>query len=166
PAAGNVELGHPVGRTEDVVADPADPNVAFLAAADGGIWRTSNWLDPKGPTWAPRTSYQWSCQFGGYHDLAVAPSNHLVVYGVVSGPGAEILKSTDGGKTWLPFANAYFEGYQLSAVVVDPTNASIVYAAGTNGVHKSTDGGKTWTTSNGGVISGYVSDLVIDPKSP
>src|SRR5262249_42144264 len=129
PASGNVELGHPVGRTEDVVADPADPNVAFLAASDGGIWRTGNWLDPKGPTWTPKTSYQLSGQFGSYHALAVAPSNHLVVYGAVSGPGAEILKSTDGGKTWTPLANAYFEGSYLSSVTVDPTNANVVYAA-------------------------------------
>src|SRR5947208_5627743 len=104
PISGYPELGHPTGRTEVVAPDPTDANVMYLGGGNGGIWKTTNWLDPNGPTWTPETDDQPSPAVG-YHGLVVAPSNHLVVYAAVSGPGAGIIRSQDGGQTWITLAN-------------------------------------------------------------
>jgi len=163
PISGNAELGHPEGRVEVVAADPTDPSVVYLGGDQGGIWRTTNWLAAGGPTWSPRTDYQSSLAVRGYHALVVSPSNHLVVYGAVSGTGGGVLKSTDGGTTWTLLGNATFEGHTISALAVDPTTSDVVYAASDNGVFKSTDGGNTWHNQTP-ALSGAFTDLVIDPS--
>jgi photosystem II stability/assembly factor-like uncharacterized protein len=171
PILGNVELGHPVGRTEVLAPDPANANVMYLAADNGGIWKTTNWLDPNGPSWAPLTDNQPSPSFGyGYEGLAVAPSNDQIIYGAVSGTGGGILRSQDGGQTWTTLANATFDRAALGSLAVDPTNSSTLYlsvwgASNGGGVYKSTDGGATWNNTTSFHFGG-ASDLVIDPAHP
>src|SRR5204862_421326 len=80
-------------------ADPNDPNVMFAGGDDGGVWKTSDWLDPS-PRWVPLTDNQPSLRVDGYRSLVLAPSDHNVIYAAVSGPGSGILKSSDGGTTW------------------------------------------------------------------
>ena len=58
-------------------------------------------------------------------------------------------------------------GGAITAVVIDPQNPEIVYAAtDENGVYKSTDGGSSWTTISRGLNSYWVNALAIDPQNP
>jgi hypothetical protein len=59
-----------------------------------------------------------------------------------------ILKSMDGGQTWisLPSAPSYF----VNALVVDGGNPDVVYAATESGIFKSLDGGATWAAADPG----------------
>src|SRR5262245_25555099 len=42
------------GRLTGLAADPTDPNTIYIAAAGGGVWKTTN----GGTTWAPLTDNQ------------------------------------------------------------------------------------------------------------
>ena len=122
--------------------------------------------------------------------LAIAPTNDNVVYagtgeGALSGDsyfGNGILKSTDGGNTWAQVSGDYFMGVLDLALVVDPTNASHLYAAVLRGrggarrvsppVHsrfgiwESTDGGVNWTLRREVPAENGATDLEIDPQNP
>jgi uncharacterized repeat protein (TIGR01451 family) len=177
---GQVPGGGPVsGRITGVAADPTNPNTIYVAAAGGGVWKTTN----GGTTWTPLTDNQATLFMGA---IAVAPSNPNVIYAgtgeannsLDSFYGRGILKSSDGGLSWtLLNDGGVFIRATVQKIVVDPTNSNHVLAAvddfGTNGagmisgIYTSTDGGLTWTdtTTNISTHDEY-SDLIIDPNSP
>jgi hypothetical protein len=181
------------GRITSIAPDPTSPNILYVGAATGGVWKTTD----GGFTWTPLTDGQASLVIGA---IAVAPQKPNVIYAATgeannagdSFPGQGVLKSTDGGQTWTLFpgatagnatANVFFREF-ISKVVIDPTDATAntVYVTvggagtnqlvGTSGVWRTTDGGATWTnlatadsfpTVN--FFNDQFSDLVIDPSS-
>src|SRR5205823_2685416 len=64
PIAVNPGWNGPVvtGRIVEAVADPSDPNTMYIAADGGGVWKTTDWLDPS-PVWTPLTDQQASLSF-------------------------------------------------------------------------------------------------------
>ena len=162
------------GRVTAVVGIPGNPNVYYVGAAAGGVWKTID----GGLQWKAVFTKEGSASVG---TLALAPSNPNIVWvgtgesnirsDVINGAGLYL--STDAGKTWklMGFKNAG----QISRVLVDPQNPEVVWVAvlghvwGPNaerGVFKSTDGGKTWEkvlyeNDHTGAI-----DLVMDPGNP
>ncbi len=61
------------GRLVGVAPDPTNPNIIYIAAAGGGVWKTTD----GGTTWAPLTDGQATLFMGA---IAVAPSNANVIY--------------------------------------------------------------------------------------
>ncbi len=55
---------------------------------------------------------------------------------------------------------------QVNAVVVDPRNAKVVFAAGAAGVFRSSDGGLTWEASGQGLGSVAVVALALNSAQP
>ena len=159
------------GRTRAATGVPGQPNVFYVGQVDGGVWKSTDY----GRTWNPIFDAEPTQSIGA---IAVAPSDANVVY-VASGEGLRrpdlsvgdgIYKSTDAGKTWQHLGLR--DGQQIPALVVDPHDATRLYAAvlghpyGPNeerGIFRSTDGGATWTkvlykdAKTGG------SDVAIDP---
>jgi photosystem II stability/assembly factor-like uncharacterized protein len=104
---------------------------------------------------------------GTFGKLAVNPNNPNVILAAISAaamittsagdnctkvnPGIPqgVYISRDGGSTWTNSLNPAGCCGDV-ALVLDPTNASIVYAGALGGVYKSTDGGSTWTGPLGG----------------
>jgi len=143
---------HRAGRTIGAVGVPQQPNVFYMAANNGGVWKTTDY----GRTWEPIFDDQPTGSIG---DIAVAPSNPNVIY-VGSGEGVQrpdlsvgdgIYKSTDAGKTWKNMGLR--EGQQIGGLAVDPVDDKKVFVAvlghpyGANserGVYRSKDGGTTW----------------------
>jgi hypothetical protein len=178
------------GRITGVAADPVDPSTIFIAAAGGGVWKTSN----GGNSWTPLTDNLTDSggkpivEFMGAIAETRGPSNNQIVYAGMgeannSGDsfyGQGILVSTDGGATWALQNNAgAFTGRTVSKIAIDPFDPSgkTVYAAiagygsngtgGNTGIWKSSDGGLTWTNTtaaNGLSSNAEWSDVVIDPK--
>jgi photosystem II stability/assembly factor-like uncharacterized protein len=156
----------------------------ILGGAQGGIWL----YDQASGTWSPKTDNLPSLAIGA---LAVAPSDDAIVYagtgeGALSGDsyfGNGVLKSTDGGEHWSHVSGDFFEGVSTSALVVDPRNASHLYAAilrGRGGARRTTptvhsrygiweskDGGTSWTLLKEAKseLNG-ATDLELDPQNP
>lgn len=162
------------GRTRAAAGVPGQPNVFYVGAVDGGVWKS----DDYGRTWNPIFDSQPTQSIGA---IAIPASNPDTIY-VASGEGLQrpdlslgdgIYKSTDAGKTWTHLGLR--DGQQIPALAVDPRDPNRVFAAvlghpyGPNperGIFRSTDGGATWQKvlykdeNTGG------SDVEIDPTNP
>jgi photosystem II stability/assembly factor-like uncharacterized protein len=164
----------PSGRMTDVEAHPSQPGVIYAAAAQGGVWKSSD----DGVTWTGIFENYPTASIG---DLAIAPSDPKTVW-VGTGEanifrssmaGIGIFKSVDAGQrfTYMGLADTQ----HISRILVHPTNPDTVYVASAGheytfspdrGVYKTTDGGKTWQkvfykNERTGVI-----DLAMDPSNP
>ena len=158
----------------------------LLAGAQGGIWKWAGTASTGVGSWTALTDNQVSLAMGS---LAVAPSNDNIVYGGtgeghLSGDsyfGNGVLKSTDGGNTWTHVSGDYFRGVAISRIVVDPANASHLYAAvlrgrggarrvtppvhSRYGIWESTNGGVSWTLLKEATEANGATDLEMDPQN-
>ena len=162
--APNVGLGLACGRIEAAAADPSNPDVMYVAANNGGVWKTGVWNnDP--PVWLVLGDGERSLNFAGYHPIAVHPANPARVLGAVCGAGAGVLTSGNGGLSWQLRGNALFEGATIGSLAVHPTNQNVlwvsVWAGGPgSGVYKSTNGGQSWIDATSG-IGGAFTDVIL-----
>ncbi len=151
------------GRTNDIVIDPVETNVAYFGSDGGGVWKTDNCCTPE-TTWRPVTDDPLIANIA-IGDLWIDPTDNNVVYagtgdlrfGSFSFGAAGLLKSTDQGETWEikgmdVFAPPYpsppgdYPQYQaIGKVVTDPRNGDTVIVGTKTGVNFSYDGGDTWT---------------------
>jgi hypothetical protein len=168
-----VSLGSSAGRIDAAAPDPSNVDTMYVGASGGGVWKTGVWTNPT-PVWLPVSDDQPSTNFGGYHPLVVHPAHTETVFGLVSGPGAGVLKSTDHGLGWQLLGNNLFEGASLTSIAVHPTDVKTFYVCVwnggffcTSGVYKTTDGGMNFTNLTS-FHAGSVSDVIIakwDPKT-
>ena len=162
------------GRVTSVAGTSHDPNLYYLGAAGGGLWKSSD----GGAAWTPVFDKE---NVGAIGAVAIDPTNDETVW-VGTGEsnprndvsyGDGVYKSTDGGKTWM---NAGLrETKYISRILIDPSNPQhvIVGALGDvfadsadRGAYVTFDGGKTWSkTLDVGPSSG-VSDLAMNPSTP
>ncbi|MGB9430299.1 MAG: glycosyl hydrolase, partial [Gammaproteobacteria bacterium] len=140
------------GRVTATVGVPGNPNIYYVGAAGGGVWKTVD----GGLHWTAIFTKQDTSSIS---NIALAPSNPNLVW-VATGEvnirndvldGAGLYLSTDAGKTWKLMG--FKDAGQISKIVVDPQDSNTLWVAvlghawGANperGVFKSMDGGKTW----------------------
>jgi photosystem II stability/assembly factor-like uncharacterized protein len=162
------------GRTRAVAGVAGQPNVFYVGAVNGGVWKTTDF----GRTWRPIFDDQPTGSIGA---IEVAPSDPNVLY-VGSGEGLHrpdlsvgdgIYKSVDAGRTWTHLGLR--DGQQISWISVDPHDANRLFVAvaghpyGPNperGIFRSLDGGQTFdkVLSKDENVGG--NDVKIDPVSP
>jgi uncharacterized repeat protein (TIGR01451 family) len=155
--------GNNAGRTNVIVSDPDDAQVAWLGSDGGGVWKTTNCCSAS-TTWTIKTDFPQIASMA-IGDLTMDPGNHNVLYagtgdlryGSMSFGAAGVLKSTDKGETWtLLDANVFnpmygpsaggFPQYQaIGKVVVDPNNSSNVIVGTKTGLYFSYDAGSNWS---------------------
>ncbi|MDP3149364.1 MAG: T9SS type A sorting domain-containing protein [Ignavibacteria bacterium] len=151
--------GNVSGRIRGLAVHPIDPNIVYIGAAGGGIWKTTN----GGITWNDLSSQFELLTFGA---IAIDPQNPETVYAgtgellagwdmnTYSGDG--IYKSTDGGNTWAKINQGIGNSTHIAALAVSPGNSNIILAAlasgnwfkgdmSNEGIWRSTDAGATWT---------------------
>ena len=151
------------GRVCDILIDPNHPNVAYIAGAQGGVWKTID----GGVTWQPLTDALSSLASG---DLCFDPFNtNIIYYGTgeqhFSGDsyyGDGLFKTTNGGSTWVKIASTSSVGSYIARVIVSPDNSNIIYVASDIGFNRSTDGGATWTTT---LSYSWCTDMVVRTDS-
>ncbi|MDQ6666395.1 MAG: glycoside hydrolase [Acidobacteriota bacterium] len=162
------------GRTKAVAGVPSQPNLFYIGAVNGGIWKTNDY----GRTWNPIFDREDTGSIGA---IAVAPSNPSVIY-VGSGEGLQrpdlstgdgIYKSVDAGKTWIHLGLR--DGQQIPGIAIDSGNPDRLFVAvlghpyGPNperGVFRSTDGGRTFEKVLYKDENTGASFVAIDPSNP
>lgn len=170
--AGQVENFPPNGEVSGairvVVAHPTDVNTLYVAAVNGGVWRTNN-ATAVTPTWTPLTDQQASLSVGG---LAMDPgdANRLLAgFGAYSSIGINgavggLLLTSDGGNNWTPLNPPALAGLTISSVEIRGTTLLAATDGSLQGLHRSTDSGATWTLISGtnGLAFGAVSEIAGD----
>lgn len=175
-----------VGAIHSVVAHPTNPDVVYIAAVNGGIWRTDNATALR-PTWTRLTDRQGSNSYGA---LAADPTDATfrTLYGGIGlyssyarlgGARLGLIRTTNGGSSWSSVTGGgILVGKNISGIAargstivvsVDQANA---FTFGNISIWRSTNGGATFTQigqGNGagtGLPGGVTHDLVGDPNNP
>jgi photosystem II stability/assembly factor-like uncharacterized protein len=162
------------GRVVGFAVHPHDRGHYYVAAASGGVWKTTN----AGTTWTPVFDEQGSYSIGC---VTLDPKNPNVVWVGTGennsqrsvGYGDGVYRSDDGGRTWTNVGLKHSE--HIGKIVIDARNSNVVYVAaqgplwgpgGDRGLYKTTDGGKTWKNVLAISENTGVTDLVMDPRNP
>ncbi len=162
------------GRIVDVAVDPEVPSRWFVAAASGGVWRTTNNGTTFEPVFDGEGSYSIGC-------VTLDPSNRHTVW-VGSGEnnsqrsvswGDGVYRSRDGGQSW---ENVGLENSQhIGRIAVDPRDSDVVWVAaqgplwnagGDRGVYKTTDGGQSWKQVLAISPDTGANEVHLDPRNP
>ena len=147
------------GRIRGLAIHPTNPDIVYIGAAAGGIWKTTN----GGTSWDDISGDFNTLTFGA---IAIDPNNPNTVY-VGTGEaiysstrttfeGNGLYKSTDGGSNWAKISDASWTITQFSDIAVSPHNSNHILVSmasgnfnlGTNpnaGVWLTTDGGSNWS---------------------
>src|SRR6202041_3190286 len=156
------------GRIDSIAVNPNNPNVIYLGATDGGVWKTID----AGVNWTPLTDHEPMLAIGEPGAIAIDPNNTNILYvgtssflKVTGAQGTQlnttigILKSTDGGASWIvlgsgtPAGNIgnanQFVNQSIFGLAVDPANSANLYLAASSGLYFSTDSGLNWTGGTG-----------------
>ena len=147
------------GRMISLAINPQNSNTLYAGSATGGLWRTYN--STTGSNWHRiETGYPTL----GVMGLAINPvdSNEIYigtgeVYGYNKSIGGSvirttrgsygigILKTNDGGQTWIKTLDwSYNQEKGVQCVRINPLNPNSVYAATTDGIYKTTNAGASW----------------------
>ncbi len=162
------------GRVGAIDAVDANPDILYVGAATGGVWKSVN----GGVTWKPLTDSLPAASIGA---IAIDQANPDVVWIGTgernrrnsAGVGTGVYRSLDAGRTWR--AMGLEETGAIDAILVDPRNADVVYVGALGntwkdseerGVYKTTDGGKTWRKILYLNPRTGAGDLVMDPSNP
>ena len=162
------------GRVADVVAVESNPDVIYVGAANGGVWKSVN----GGLNWDPIFDDQKVASIGAV--ALFQPNPDIVWVGTGEGNprnsvsiGWGVYRSIDGGRSWKHLGLEKTE--RIHRVVLHPSNPDVAWVAalgqlwGENperGVFKTTDGGRTWRKVLYVDERTGASELVIDPSNP
>src|SRR5258705_484607 len=183
----NIGPANMMDRVSAVAGIPSPSRTFFVAAAAGGIWKTTN----AGTTFRPVFDNEKCVSMG---ELAIAPSDTMQVWAGTGeedsrntiSPGCGIFKSTDGGLTWKRVGLEKSGAIGRIGIAIGASDPKVVYLmfeADTNanaqggpgkaaqtrpsGLYRSADGGATWEKMNGNDVRPfYYSQVRVDPKDP
>ncbi len=161
------------GRIDDIAVSERDPRIFYIAAATGGLWKTTN----NGISLRPVFDSAGTGSIGAVTIPADDPNLVWVGTGEnnnrqSSSWGDGVYKSTDGGVHWANMGLR--DSKQVARIIIDPVDHDVVYVAalgdlwksgGERGIYKSTDGGVSWTrVLDAGPDAGGTA-LVMDPTN-
>ena len=169
-------LNHTSARVSSIAIHPTNPDIIYIGAAGGGVWRT----DDAGASWRPLTDNECSLSMGS---VAIDPVNPDIVYAGTgearisysSYYGCGVLRSLNGGLSWEQLGGdvfidpTYRGGARVRRVLIDPVTAgsatsTVVMAASDYGLFRSSDSGRTWNL----VLEtrGVAPDVAMKPGDP
>ncbi len=152
------------GRVNVAIVDPNDPNVYYVGAPAGGLWKSVD----KGTTWQPLTDKLPAIGVSG---IVIDPNDSNIIYistgddDSADSSGLGVFKTTDGGRTWItnatytPAITNHLRGGEL---YMHPNNSNILWNATSLGLYKTIDAGKSWSL----VLKGWIRDLKLKPNNP
>ncbi|AMM51542.1 hypothetical protein TH61_10660 [Rufibacter sp. DG15C] len=172
--ARNIGPGAMSGRITTVDAVVSNPEIIYVGAAAGGVWKSEN----GGVSFYPVFDEQPNINIGS---LAIQQSNPSVVWaGTGEGNprnsvnmGNGIYKTIDGGRTWKHMG--LDKTFNIHRILIDPSNPDVVYAGviglpfgdhPERGVYKTTNGGQSWERILFTNEKSGVAEMVMDPSNP
>lgn len=164
------------GRLRSLLIDPTNPNIVWLGAVSGGVWKSTD----AGQTW--RATTDSTVGSVGIYSMTMMPGNPNTVFATTGEvlPSVGIIVTRDGGNTWQTLSatgDAAAALQKARALVIHPLQTSLmVIAAGNAGIWRTTDGGATWTqaapaipiTATGTTFTfpSNTNSLKMDPNTP
>jgi hypothetical protein len=145
------------GRVNAVAVDPNNPNIWYVGAPAGGIWKSID----AGTSW---TSLFDAFPQIGVSGIAIDPNNSNTIYIATGDDDAAdsysigVFKSLDGGITWNETGlnpNNTTIGWLMNEITIDPTNSQIIWVGTNQGLYKSTNAGLTWSNKRTGNIKDF-----------
>jgi photosystem II stability/assembly factor-like uncharacterized protein len=117
---------------------PSDPAVLYAVTATGRLFASAN----AGQSWEARSPLP-------VRGVLIHPSNPSLVYGYSM---AQILRSTDAGRSWETIS-VFSEGVTalssgIETLALAPSDPSVMYAGVGGNVFRSTDSGLSWSPTN------------------
>jgi hypothetical protein len=127
------------GSIQNIAIDPNNPNHAFLATTNGGVWETDN-INAASVDWTARTDQLPSLAIS---DVQFSPTNSNVIYAStgsfsggsfdvyrdadvdvsgIGGAGVGVYRSLDGGTSWTIQGRSVFEGLRIRRIVPTALN--------------------------------------------
>ena len=166
-------IGPEGNRADAVVGIPGNPNIYYVGAASGGIFKSTD----GGIHWDPVFDSEPVASIGS---LAIAATDPNIVWAGTGEPfirshisvGQGIYKSLDAGKTWKLMGLE--KTGRIGNVIIDPRNPDIVLACALGhaygpqperGVFRTADGGKTWEKVLFVDENTGCSDMAMDPNN-
>ena len=137
-----------------VAIHPADPNIVVVVAKDGKAFRSIS----GGRPWEPINELR------SVSGMIADQNNPGTFY---AGTWNGVLKSTDGGASWVA-KNAGLSGVNrlIQVVAIDPVNSNVLLAGlNKGGVYKSMDGAENWFASNQGMVSADIVAITYHPAN-
>ena len=138
----------------DVDINPKNPREVYALVKGDGIYKSTNGGD--GP-WT-----RFNLDGSALVAFVIDPHNPARFYAPTWNA---VLKSTDGGNTWLAMGNGLSTANRVVDVVtVDPQDPNLLYAGIGNSLVVSTDGGENWTSQGygQGLVAGRMTEIVVD----
>jgi photosystem II stability/assembly factor-like uncharacterized protein len=152
----NTGLTHP--GIASLLVDPTNPLTVYAGGLSSGVSKSTDggttWSFPNGP---------------GSNSLCLAfdPNQPSTLF---AGRTNSVDRSTDAGDSWDYIGQGISDPVlapTVNALVVNPTNPSILYAGTHRGIFKTSNGAATpWVTINNGLTSTDVRALAIDRLNP
>ncbi len=163
------------GRVAVITAVESNPEIVYVGAATGGVWKSTN----SGITWEPLFDEEPVHAIGEIAIFQASPDIVWVGTGEgnprnsVSGGGNGIYKSMDGGRSW---EHLGLEGTErIHRIRLHPSNPDVAFVGAMGsmwkpnperGVYKTTDGGATWSKILFVNDNTGVGDMEMDPINP
>ncbi len=162
-----------IGRVNRITFHPTIANTFFVAAAGGGLWKTTN------------AGSNWTCLTDGLPNIntsgmALNYNNTNIMYLLTGDADASssgamgccqfgqyssgVLKTYDGGNTWsttglINTISNPWVGYNIK---MHPTNPDILFVTSSSGIYRTVNGGATWSV----VLNAFTYDLEFKPGNP
>ncbi|MCP4659519.1 MAG: hypothetical protein GY856_29285, partial [bacterium] len=162
------------GRVADIDAVVADPDVVYVGATTGGVWKSTN----GGLTFKPVFDDQPVHAVGAV--AVYQPNPDIVWVGTGEGNprnsvsvGNGVYKSVDAGRSWRHLGLADSE--RIHRILLHPSAPGVAYVCALGkawgehperGVFKTSDGGESWTKVLYVDETTGCGDLVMDPANP
>lgn len=168
-------IGPDGNRTIAIASVPGEPDITYIGAASGGLWKTTN----GGLRWQPIFDDQSASSVSA---LAIAPTDANQVWAGTGetflirpahAMGDGIYKSNDAGKTWTKMGLETTG--RIARIVIHPTNPDIVYVAALGhtygpqqdkGIYRTKDGGASWEKVLFVDEGTGAADVTINPQNP